>query len=347
MKRLILSLFFLIPLYAYAIPLPDGTKLLIEKTTDADGLVPCTNGSCFGMFLAPGLYYWTAIPPGSDGGFIIGKAQKSGGQEVNGLVGTGGELTNSWKYGGNFGTFFTAPDASANIFDDQPCAGAACIGKTVLAVWNTAWGGQTIPMGSAAGCNKVKFTNCTADEVAGIFVNTWAIDPAGSVPRKWGLTYSQVVPDVFQNYPYALILGGTVVEVVATGKPRATLIVDKATPNIGELVTFTATCVNEKNCDLTQTEGPQVVIANNSFTPSEDGKYVFRLTASNNGVDPNTSDATVTVQKSAPPVQASTNEGCSIGSSTKKIGGEWWIMLVFLSILGCLIWRKSCLGKLC
>jgi hypothetical protein len=198
-----------------AAPLPAGTTLAIIGTTDAAGLVPCTDGSCFGMFLIPGLYYWTPIFPGTDGGIILGKGQKSGGQEVNGLSSAAGELSAVWYYGGNWGTFFTAPSDAGNVFDDASCTGSGCGSnttprKTDLAVWNTAWGGMTIPMGSAAGCNKTLLPSCTDDEVAGIFVKTWTIDSAGTFPRKYRLTYNQVVPTGFPNFPFELILSGTI-----------------------------------------------------------------------------------------------------------------------------------------
>ncbi|MEK7817412.1 MAG: hypothetical protein AAB281_04075, partial [Actinomycetota bacterium] len=167
------------------------------------------------MFLAPGLYYWTPLVSGTDGGLVVGKAQTSGGQEVNGLSTGDGQITAVWNYGSNWGTFFTSPSDAGNVFSDTSCTGAGCGSNTTprvtdLAVWNTAWGGKTIPMGSASGCDKTVLPACTADQVAGIFVKSWTIDPAGSAVRNYELKYAQVVPQEFKNFPYELILRGTV-----------------------------------------------------------------------------------------------------------------------------------------
>ena len=202
-----------------AAPLPPGTLLTITPSTDlaaVGGVTPCVTGSCFGMFLAPGLYYWTPLNPGTDGGLILGKGQKSGGQETNPLGTGNGEIVNVWSYGANWGTFFTFPSDTGNVFDDQSCTGAGCGSNTAprltnLAVWDTAWNKLVIPMGSARGCDKEVLTNCTADQVAGIFVRSWKIDPPGSDPRNYELLYSQVAPAGFPNFPYELILRGTVV----------------------------------------------------------------------------------------------------------------------------------------
>ena len=205
---------------AVSAPFPNGTKLTIAPwvnppTPLLDTGTGCTYGSCFGMGVVAGLYAWTALAPGTDGGLIIGKPQKSGGQEVNGVSSSGGELTAMWDFGGNHGTFFTAPSDAGNVFDDQSCTGSACGSnttprKTDLAVWNTAWGGNVAPIGSASGCNKLVLSNCTADQVAGIFVDEWTIDPVGTNPRNYGLRYSQVVPTGWPNFPFKLVLRGAV-----------------------------------------------------------------------------------------------------------------------------------------
>ena len=278
------------------------------------------------MYLAPGLYYWTPIQPGTDGGLIIGKAQKSGGQEVNGLVESGGEITSVWSYGKNWGTFFTSPDSSTNIFDDTSCAGSGCIGKTELKVWNTAWGQQTIPMGSAAGCNKTLFPACTADQINGIFVKSWTI-----TGNEYVLIYDQVVPKVFPNYPYSLRLEGIVSLPPAVGKPRATLSVDFSTLNKPGQIIFTSACINSITCELTQLTGSLVTITNNAAYIAMYGGYQFRLTASN-GKESHTSDAFVTLYTPPEPFQPSTNEGCSLGTS-RDMGQEWLLILGFLAFL--------------
>jgi hypothetical protein len=204
---------------AIAAPLPNGTLLSINATTDPAGVVPCTNGSCFGMFLVPGLYYWTPIHPGTDGGIIIGKAQKSGGQEIDALSQANGEITAAWNYGANWGTFFTAPDASRNIFDDASCTGAGCGSNTTprvtdLAVWNTAWNQMVIPAGRILpGCETGGYIPeyCySSQNPSGIYVKTWTIDPPGSNPRNYRLTYNTTLSSGFPNFPFELILSGTV-----------------------------------------------------------------------------------------------------------------------------------------
>jgi hypothetical protein len=201
---------------SFAAPLPALTKLTITPWVNPpvpllDG-VGCTFGSCFGMGVFGTFYGWTALEAGTDNGLIVGKSQLSGGQDVNLASTNNGELTALWAFGGNNGTFFTSPGGDGNIFDDASCTGAACIGKTELKVWNTAWGGKVIPMGSAAGCNKTLLSNCTADMVAGIFVRSWKIDPPGGTgPRMYELIYDQIVPSEFPNFPYRLILRGEVV----------------------------------------------------------------------------------------------------------------------------------------
>jgi hypothetical protein len=254
-----------------AAPLPAGTKLTITGTTDAAGLVPCSNGSCFGMFLAPGLFYWTPLNPGIDGGLIIGKPQKSGGQETNGLLSTDGEITAVWNYGANWGTFFTTPSDVGNVFNDANCTGSGCGSNTTprltdLAIWNTAWGGQNIPMGSAAGCNKTLLPACTADEVAGIFVKTWTIDAAGTTPRNYRMTYNQVAPAGFPNYPFELILAGTVVG--GNQIPVISVTPPSLTGETGKAIPFTITATDGDGDALTcsvAAPGPAIggVILNN------------------------------------------------------------------------------------
>jgi hypothetical protein len=219
---------------AIAAPLPAGTKLTITGTTDAPGLVPCTNGSCFGMFLAPGLFYWMPLHPGTDGGLILGKAQKSGGQELDALSSADGEVTAVWNYGANWGTFFTAPSDAGNVFDDQSCTGSGCGSRytprlTDLYVWNTAWNKIVIPLGrNATKCSSTSdyVPGCTTDQLAGIHVRTWTIDPAGTSPRKYRLTYWQIASAGFPNFPFELILAGEVV------KGNAPPIVTVVPPNI-------------------------------------------------------------------------------------------------------------------
>ena len=237
---------------AVAAPLAAGTKLTIVTPTDLDplgGVVACTTGSCVGMFLAPGLFYWTPLTGGIDGGIIIGKGQKSGGQEISPLSQNDGEIVKVWNYGANWGTFFTAPSDAGNVFNDANCTGAGCGSNTTprltdLAIWDTAWNSTVIPMGSKLGCNPVATPKCTADQVAGIFVKTWTIDPAGTTPRKYRMTYNQVAPAGFPNFPYELILAGNVEGSVVNVPPKVTVTPSQITVASGATANFTIAIVD-------------------------------------------------------------------------------------------------------
>ena len=120
-----------------AAPLPNGTKLGRTMGVGSGPNGPCASGTCFGMEIVPGFTSYADYGGGIDGGFILGKDQGSGGQQIPEGPGLGsptnsraGELSTSWNFGGNFGTFFTMPapgttnGSSLNLFDDAPCAGA-------------------------------------------------------------------------------------------------------------------------------------------------------------------------------------------------------------------------------
>jgi hypothetical protein len=236
---------------AVAAPLPAGTRLTIAPWVNPptfllDQGTGCTFGSCFGMGVIAGFFGWTALEPGTDGGIIIGKGQKSGGQELDLTSMNPGEVTASW-YFGDYGTFFTAPDATGNVFNDASCTGSGCGSRTTpkltyLAVWNMAWNALTIPVGSAGVCVDPFSPGCgSVDQIAGIFVKSWTIDPAGTTPRKYELKYDQIVPSVFQNFPFKLTLRGEVQPpgnqepvVRVNGLATANLITTFGTP-----VTFT------------------------------------------------------------------------------------------------------------
>lgn len=351
--------------WATATPLPAGTQLTITKDPGGSrvGTIveSCPTGSCFGMYLFGSTFAWVPIPPGTDGGIIIGKGQLSGGQEVNGLSTNDGELTGVWYYGNNPGTFFTAPSDAGNKFDDASCTGAGCIDKTVLYVWNTAWGGSTILMGSASGCNPAVKPACTADQAAGILVKSWTIDSALSSPRNYELKYNQVVPTVFPNYPYELILRGTVIRCVGT---CASLSADKNNPAIGATVALTGTCTTANpvaisSCLISQSSGPTTVNTSgptgtaysqtriDTFTPTQNGTYVFTLTTTDN-VTPTagtgTSSVTITVSTTETASQPSTSEGCSMVQGATVNPSErfdWWLVLGFIAWLGMIIRRRQ------
>ena len=333
--------------WATAATLPTGTKLTIAPSTDiaaAGGLSPCTTGSCFGMYLAPSLHYWTPLFPGTDGGIVVGKSQAPG--EIN-------------APNGNSHVYDTLPDGGAkNIFDDTSCIGSDCIGKTELKVWNMTWNGLVIPLGSARGCNKVMLTNCTDDQaIRGIFFITWKIDPDGTNPRTYELTYNQVAPAGFPNFPYELILRGT----VRTCDPCAKLVADpiQALPNTK--VTLTVTCETKVTgtvitaCPIVQTVGTNVTLTTvslagigsptainkQSFTPTVEEDYTFVATATRDGAHAptnNTGSATVTVSSVVNKLPVpSTKSGCSMVQGATANPSErfdWWLVLGFITWWG-------------
>ncbi len=189
-------------------PLPAGTLLGIDPGFGSGPNIPCATGSCFGMEVSPGFVLWTDYGPGTDGGFVLGKNQLPGGQEIDGTNPNPGELSDAWYFFSNYGSFFTSPDGGAlNKFDKAPCAGSGCIGKTELKVLNVAWNSGLIPMGSAAGC---ALPACTPDQLAGIFVTDYQIDPVTG--GAWSINYNQVVPNgSFSGVKFSTTIRGTVV----------------------------------------------------------------------------------------------------------------------------------------
>src|SRR3989344_3074650 len=191
-----------------AAPFPNGVVLGIDAGLGSGTQVPCPVGSCFGMEIAPGLVVWTDFAPGLDGGFILGKNQVSGGQEngPSASNSTPGELTNAWLFFNNYGTFFTSPNgATENFFDTASCAKASCVGITELKVLNIAWNGGVFPMGSAAPCTH---SNCSPDQIAGIFVNNYTIDISNN---RWSLDYSSVVPSGgFAGVKFFMLIRGSI-----------------------------------------------------------------------------------------------------------------------------------------
>ena len=147
MRKLIMALIMSLPVTVFfsptvnAAPLPNGTILKIAPGNAGGGLgalTACTMGSCIGWYIgdpvAPGQepFIWTNILPGTDGGFIIGKSQVSGGQEIVYTSTATGELTAAapmWGSGPNPATLYTMPDGGlVNVFDDASCAKDDCLG---------------------------------------------------------------------------------------------------------------------------------------------------------------------------------------------------------------------------
>ncbi len=189
--------------------MPAGTVLRITQGVGSAINTPCSAGSCFSMEVAPGTISWTDFGPGTDGGIVVGKSQKSGGQELapSATNTIPGELSNAWFFFNNYGTFYTVPGGDTkDSYCNTSCSGADCIKKTELKVFNVAWNGSIIPLGSEAGCT---LSNCSSSQKEGIFVNSWTINPV--IDGAWSMNYSQVVPSGgFTNVKFSAIIRGRV-----------------------------------------------------------------------------------------------------------------------------------------
>jgi hypothetical protein len=211
-------------------PLPPGTLLPIDPGVGSAIDKPCAVGSCFGVSLpvwngsnSIWTTFWTDIASGTDGGIIVGKDQKSGGQETgpSGSNSTSGELTAAWFFVNNnipvlpwptmvYGTFFTAPGwfiesgGALNVFDDESCARETCLGKTEIKVLNLAIDGNVFTLGSARACNQILApTICPPDDpLKYIRINSYFID---RVSGAWSLDYNSVATvSVGLGHPVAI-----------------------------------------------------------------------------------------------------------------------------------------------
>lgn len=161
---------------AHSAPLADSTLLTIKQ-----GKVGYPEGSCSGSyvrFLNNAIICYP-IGPGTDGGLVIGKDQKSGGQELgpSGSNAQPGEMVSAFYVPQVYETLATAPmvgkqggvattDASLNKFDDTSCVGAACLGKVEINTMHLAANGQVYPGGCAA-------QDCASTGGSG--VKTWTV----------------------------------------------------------------------------------------------------------------------------------------------------------------------------
>lgn len=238
---------------AQAAPFPNGVALGIDAGSASSPNIPCVQGSCFGMEVAPGFNVWTDFAGGLDGGFILGKNQASGGQETapSAYLSTPGELTNAWFFFGNYGTFYTSPNGGAeNFFDSASCSKATCVGVTELRVFNTAWNSNVIPLGSAAGCT---LPSCTPDQLAGIFVDDYTIDLSNF---RWSLNYSSVVGSGgFLGVKFQMVIRGPVSNIDGGYAPTARSI--KLDTMLGETKTWTPIAADINNDPLTCRIGTQ------------------------------------------------------------------------------------------
>ena len=163
---------------AYGAPLSNGTVLTIKQ-----GGVGYPEGTCTGSYIRflNNAILCYPIGPGTDGGLVVGKSQKSGGQEQapSGNNAKSGEMVSAFWQPPVYATLATAPmigaqggaattDASLNRFDDVSCAGAACLGAVEINALHLAIDAKVYPGGCAA-------QDCTTTGGSG--VKTWTVSP--------------------------------------------------------------------------------------------------------------------------------------------------------------------------
>ena len=193
-----------------AASLPDGALLTLTPGVISDDGTRCVSGSCFGLESFPGLYSWTAIAAGTDGGIIIGKQQLSGGQQYGPStdIATDGEMTAAWLFFGTYGTFFTDPFAHLNLFDDTSCVGTDCIGRTELNTMQVAWNGTAVEIGAISDNDPAWICSALPAEVNWtVSGNTYVLDLFNDIPTPAG---SGSCPFVIQNM--VIHLEGEIVE---------------------------------------------------------------------------------------------------------------------------------------
>ena len=158
----------IVPRLAYAAPLVNDAVLSIGSGASPDATGMCSVGSCFGMEIITGLWVWTMLEPGTDGGIVVGANQLSGGQEAgpSATITTPGDMTAAWTFFSSYGTFFA--DNSLNVFSDTSNSG-----ETALNNFNVAWEGAVVPMGNGV-------------------VNVYTIS---SLDSSYLLDYTAVVPE--------------------------------------------------------------------------------------------------------------------------------------------------------
>ncbi len=161
---------------AHGAPLSNGTVLTIKQ-----GGTGYPEGTCTGSyvrFLNNAILCYP-IGPGLDGGLVIGKNQKSGGQEQapSGSNAKPGEMASAFYVPQVYESLATVPmtgaqggvattDASLNRFDDVSCSGAACLGKVEINTMHLAADGKVYPGGCAS-------QDCTSTGGSG--VKSWTV----------------------------------------------------------------------------------------------------------------------------------------------------------------------------
>ena len=161
---------------AYSAPLSNGTVLTIKQ-----GSVGYPEGACSGSYIRflNNAILCYPIGPGLDGGLVVGKSQRSGGQEQgpSGNNAKSGEMVSAFWQPPVYATLATAPmvgsksgvattDASLNRFDDVSCAGAGCLGTVEINTMHFAIDGEVYPGGCAS-------KDCSSTGGSG--VRTWTV----------------------------------------------------------------------------------------------------------------------------------------------------------------------------
>ena len=170
-------------------PLSNGTVLTIKQ-----GGIGYPEGTCTGSyvrFLNNAILCYP-IGPGLDGGLVVGKNQKSGGQEQapSGSNAKPGEMASAFYVPQVYETLATAPmigaqggvattDASLNRFDDVSCSGAACLGKVEINTIHLAADGKVYPGGCAS-------QDCSSTGGSGVKTWTVAADRTYVLDAFWG-----------------------------------------------------------------------------------------------------------------------------------------------------------------
>ena len=179
----------MVGLTAQAAPLPKGALLTINP-----GHIGYPEGACSGSYvryLNNESINCYPIGPGTDGGLVIGKDQKSGGQELGPSTDRrqAGQLSSAFTRQG-YASLATASmhgarggkalnDATLNRFDDVSCSGAACLGKVEINTLHQAYNGYAIPGGCAV-------ENCASTGGSGVKI--WEVKPDRSylLDATWG-----------------------------------------------------------------------------------------------------------------------------------------------------------------
>lgn len=210
---------------AHSAPLSDGTLLTINQ-----GGIGYPEGTCTGSYLRflNNAILCYPIGPGTDGGLVVGKSQRSGGQEQapSGNNARPGEMSSAFWVPAAYESLATAPmigaqggvattDASLNRFDDVSCAGAACLGKVEINTMHLAANGQVYPGGCAA-------KDCSSTGGSG--VKTWSV----SADRTYVLDIVYGDPAVGQTQVH---LEGSIVPAGNT-PPVASPVTVNTTPGV-------------------------------------------------------------------------------------------------------------------